>query len=184
MKNIVMRYRKVTMKKRVTMAGDFPTPETLCPVARAEASLGDRWTILVLRELFMGNHRFEEIQAQTGATPQMVSSRLKALETDGIVERRAYSERPPRHAYHLTMKGEALHPVLLALRAWGETWCKTPEEGRAVHYTHRICGKPAGLGPVCEACGQPLRRDELIADLDPAYRAERDARWQAFKSSR
>src|SRR4051795_11829896 len=80
---------------------------TLCPVARAELIVGDRWTVLVLRELFAGNHRFEEIQAMTDATPQMVAARLKHLEADGLVERRPYSERPPRHGYHLTDKGDA-----------------------------------------------------------------------------
>jgi DNA-binding HxlR family transcriptional regulator len=170
------------MIKKVTMRDDHPVSETLCPVAHAEAVIGDRWTVLVLRELFMRSHRFEEIQAQTGATPQMAASRLKALEADGLVERRLYSGRPRRYSYHLTAKGEAFHPVLLALRAWGETWCKAPEAGLAINYTHRTCGKPAGLGPVCEACGQPLRREELVAALNPAYRDERDARWEAFKA--
>jgi DNA-binding HxlR family transcriptional regulator len=157
---------------------------TLCPVARAETAVGDRWTVLILRELFMGNHRFEELQAQTEATPQMIATRLKKLEVDGLVKRRVYNKRPLRREYHLTEKGEAFYPVILALRAWGETWCKSPRESRAVNHTHRICGKPAGLGPVCESCGRPLRREELIGELAPKYRNERDARWEAFKVSR
>jgi DNA-binding HxlR family transcriptional regulator len=158
--------------------------ETLCPVARAESVVGDRWTVLILRELFMGSHRFEELQAQTGATPQMMAARLKKLEADGLVERRLYKQRPPRYEYHLTEKGEAFYPVVLALRAWGETWCKSPEEGLAITYTHLTCGKPAGLGPVCESCGLRLRRQEMRAELNPAYRGEREARWEAFKASR
>src|SRR3954466_14907950 len=86
---------------------------TLCPVARAEQVVGDRWTVLVLRELFSGNHRFEEIQAQADATPQMVAARLKTLEADGLVERRVYSKKPLRHDYHLTKQGEAFYPVIL-----------------------------------------------------------------------
>ena len=163
---------------------DSSADQTLCPVARAETVVGERWTVLILRELFMGNHRFEELQAQTAATPQMVAARLKKLEADGLVKRRIYSKRPLRHEYHLTRKGKAFSPVLLALRAWGETWCKSPKEGRAVRYTHRTCGKPAGLGPVCGSCGKPLRREDLIAELNPAYRGEREARWEAFKASR
>ena len=158
--------------------------QTLCPVARAETAVGDRWTVLILRELFVANHRFEELQAQTEATPQMIAARLKKLEADGLVKRRVYNKRPLRHDYHLTEKGEAFFPVLLALRAWGETWCKSPGEGRAVMYTHRTCGKPAGLGPVCESCGQPLRRKDLIGEQTPKYRRERDARWESFKASR
>src|SRR5690348_5133810 len=98
------------MKRKVIMSRNEPAAFSLCPVARAEMVVGDRWTVLVLRELFMRSHRFEEIQAQTGATPQMVAARLKKLEADGLVERRVYSKRPPRYEYHLTEKGEAFHP--------------------------------------------------------------------------
>jgi DNA-binding HxlR family transcriptional regulator len=171
------------MKKKVTMDDNHITP-TLCPVARAETVVGDRWTVLILRELFMGSHRFEEIQAQTDGTPQMITARLKKLEAEGLVERRLYNERPKRYEYCLTAKGEAFYPVILALRAWGETWCKAADEGRAINYTHRECGGPAGLGPVCESCGRPLKRDELTADLNPLYRGERDLRLQAFKEGR
>ena len=163
---------------------DKITDQTLCPVARAETVVGDRWTVVILRELFMRMHRFEEIQAQTGATPQMIAARLKNLEADGLVKRRVYNKRPLRYEYHLTEKGEAFYPVILALRAWGETWCKSPKEGRAVNYTHLTCGKPAGLGPDCESCGKPLRREDLIAEQTPKYRTEREVRWEAFKASR
>jgi DNA-binding HxlR family transcriptional regulator len=163
---------------------DNVTDRTLCPVARAVSVVGDRWTVLILRELFMRMHRFEEIQAQTGATPQMIAVRLKKLEADELVKRRVYNKRPLRHEYHLTEKGEAFYPVILALRAWGETQCKSPKEGRAVNYTHLTCGKSAGLGSVCESCGKPLRREDLIAEQAPKYRREREARWEAFKSSR
>ena len=166
------------------MAIKKSSPETLCPISRAESVVGDRWTVLVLRELFMRSHRFDEIQAQTGGTPQMVAARLKSLEADGLVERRAYSERPLRHEYHLTEKGQAFYSVILALRAWGETWCKSHEEGLAVRYTHQTCGQPAGLGPLCEHCGQLLRREELISEPSAAYALERQARRDAFKGSR
>ncbi|HZC97964.1 MAG TPA: helix-turn-helix domain-containing protein, partial [Bradyrhizobium sp.] len=116
--------------------------------------------------------------------PQMIAARLKKLEADALVERRSYNKRPLRYEYHLTAKGEAFYPVLLALRAWGETWCKSPDEGVAVSYTHRSCGKPSGLGAVCEACGQAPRREDLIVELNPAYQSEREARWEVFKASR
>jgi len=169
------------MKKKVEMTSIDSANDTLCPVARSEALVGDRWTVLILRELFMGSHRFDEIQAQAGATPQMVAARLKKLEAEGLVERRRYNDRPPRYEYHLTAKGETLYPVIFALRAWGETWCKAPNEQRAINYTHRTCGKPAGLGPACESCGLPLYREDMIAELDPAYAHERQERWEAFK---
>src|SRR4051794_7038549 len=111
--------RKVTniTESRAKTSRAALDPATLCPVARGASVVGDRWTVLVLRELFSENHRFEEIQAQTGATPQMVAARLKTLEAEGLIERRRYSARPLRHDYHLTPKGEAFYPVILALRA-------------------------------------------------------------------
>src|SRR5580693_8871517 len=107
------------------MMTDRVGAETLCPVARAEDVGGDRWTVLVLRELFIGTRRFAEIQAQTEATPPMLAGRLKKLEADGLVERRPYQQRPLRYEYYLTEKGRAFHPVIMALRAWGEYWCKS-----------------------------------------------------------
>ncbi|MCF4998578.1 transcriptional regulator [Pseudomonas syringae] len=166
------------------MSENNPGPETLCPIARAESLVGDRWTVLVLRELFMGSHRFDDIQAQTAGTPQMIAARLKSLEADGLVERRPYNERPLRFEYHLTPKGEAFYPVIIALRAWGETWCKSADEGLAVVFTHTRCNHPAGLGPLCEHCGEPLRREDLISQPVEAYAAERATRREAFKGKR
>ncbi len=182
----------VTMKFIVTMPNEEnvmtkpkgPEDQTLCPVARAESVVGDRWTVLVLRELFARNHRFEEIQAYTGATPQMIAARLRKLEADGLVTRRAYSERPLRHEYHLTEKGTAFFPVMFALRAWGETWCKSSRDGLSMNYTHLTCGQPAGLGPLCQSCGEPLHWADMAAARTPKYQKERDARWEAFKARR
>ncbi|QNA84935.1 helix-turn-helix transcriptional regulator [Sphingomonas sp. So64.6b] len=158
-----------------------PSDRTLCPVARAQMIVGDRWTVIVLRELFMGNSRFEQIQAQAGTTPQMLAARLKKLEAEGLVERRPYSTRPPRHEYFLTEMGLAFHPILLALRAWGETWIKSAEEEVAIRYTHIPCGEDPGLGPECQSCGRVMRREELRASLNDGFAAERDARWADFK---
>lgn len=166
------------------MSSQKKTCETLCPVARAEEVVGDRWTVLVLRELFMGTRRFDEIQAQTGGTPQMIATRLKQLEADGLLLRLPYSKRPLRYDYQLSEKGEAFYPVLLALRAWGEQWCKAPEEGLAVRFVHTRCGLPAGLGPLCEGCGEPLVRDELAGEESPAYARERAERRESFRAAR
>lgn len=155
---------------------------TLCPIARAQNIVGDRWTVLVLRELFLGSRRFEEIQAQSQATPQMLTTRLKKLEADGLVERRPYNERPLRHEYHLTEMGQAFYPVFLAMRAWGETWCKSTDEEVAIQYTHTPCGHDPGLGPTCQECGGEMRREELSARLSGSFSDERQARLAAFKS--
>jgi DNA-binding HxlR family transcriptional regulator len=172
------------MKKKVVMAKPDLFQQTQCPVARAESIFGDMWSVLVLRELFSGNHRFDEIQAQTGATPQMVAARLKALEADGLIERRPYNERPPRHEYHLSDKGQDFWPVLMALRGWGEKWCRLPGEEMSMDYLHNLCGQPAGLGPLCDNCGELLRREDLTARRSAASIAEREQRSNATKAVR
>jgi DNA-binding HxlR family transcriptional regulator len=152
------------------------TEGTLCPVARSQDIVGDRWSVLLLRELFMGNGRFDELQAQTGATPQMLASRLKKLEAAGLIERRPYSQRPLRHEYALTAMGADFYPVILALRAWGEKWCKLEGEDVAVQYTHIPCGMDPGLGTVCRHCGVELKRSELLAKPSARYEEERKRR--------
>jgi DNA-binding HxlR family transcriptional regulator len=154
---------------------------TLCPVARSLDIVGDRWTVLVLRELYMGVARFEELQIQTEATPQMLAGRLKALEADGMIERHPYSEKPLRHEYRLTEKGWAFYPVIYALRAWGEGWCKDESEGVAVRFVHRECGHDVGLANVCPNCGLPVQRADLDAVPSSQYVHERAQRRAAFK---
>jgi DNA-binding HxlR family transcriptional regulator len=155
---------------------------TTCPIARSLAIVGDRWTLLILRELFFGNGRFEEIQAQTEASSQMVSARLKRLEADGLVDRHRYSEHPPRYEYRLTEKGQGFYPVMMALRVWGETWLKTPEEGVAVRYRHRTCGHEVGLDFVCPSCGAVVGKDDLEPELSAKSIEERAKRHADFKA--
>jgi DNA-binding HxlR family transcriptional regulator len=154
---------------------------TVCPVARSLGIVGDRWSVLVLRELFMGATRFEEIQIQTEATPQMLATRLKSLEADGMIERHPYNERPLRYEYRLTEKGRAFYPVVYAMRAWGETWCKDESEEVAVRLVHRKCGHDVGLGNVCPHCNVPVKREDLDATLSSQFAHERAERRVAFK---
>jgi DNA-binding HxlR family transcriptional regulator len=93
-----------------------------CPVARGLSVVGDRWTMLVLRDCFRGVRRFEDFQRRLGITRHVLTERLRKLEEAGVLERRLYQERPPRHEYRLTGKGLALHPVLVTLVAWAEKW--------------------------------------------------------------
>ena len=92
-----------------------------CPVARTLDVIGERWTILILRDLFLkGPRRFQDLQdSLAGVAPNTLSARLKDLEAQAIVVRRLYSEHPPRLEYHLTEKGKTLGPVMKALRDWG-----------------------------------------------------------------
>jgi DNA-binding HxlR family transcriptional regulator len=158
--------------------------DTLCPVARSTGLVGDRWSILIVRELLMGQTRFQDIQAQTGATSQMVAARLKRLEADGLVERHAYSRRPLRHEYRLTPKGADLKPVILALRTWGERWCK-PEGGPpATRMFHRACGTELDLDGHCPACGGLVPWTDTRGQPSEAWAAERRQRAADFADHR
>ena len=95
-----------------------------CPVARTLDVIGERWSLLVLRDLFLhGPRRFQDFQQSlSGVAPNTLSARLKTLETQGVLTRRLYSEHPPRLEYHLTEKGMSLGSVLKALKNWGERY--------------------------------------------------------------
>jgi DNA-binding HxlR family transcriptional regulator len=92
-----------------------------CPIAAALDIVGDRWSLLILRDLSRGIHRFNDIQARTGAPRDRLAARLRALEDAGVVERHQYSEHPPRDEYVLTDAGRAIAPVLRELEIWGES---------------------------------------------------------------
>jgi DNA-binding HxlR family transcriptional regulator len=98
--------------------------DTRCPVARSLKVIGERWTLLILRDLFQsstGRCRFQELlESLDGIAPNTLSARLKSLEADGVIEREFYDDHPPRAEYLLTEKGRKLGPVLKALHAWGE----------------------------------------------------------------
>lgn len=101
------------------MARSYRQP---CPVARTLDMIGERWTILILRDLLKrGPRRYQDFQESlAGVAPNTLSARLKAMEAGGLIERKQYSEHPPRLEYHLTDKGRSLGPVMKALREWGQ----------------------------------------------------------------
>jgi DNA-binding HxlR family transcriptional regulator len=99
-----------------------------CPVARGLSVVGDRWTMLVLRDCFLGIRRFEQMQERLGITRHILADRLRKLEAAGVLRREPYQERPLRHEYRLTERGKALYPVLVSLIAWAETHVPAPGE--------------------------------------------------------
>lgn len=102
--------------------------EESCPVARGLSVIGDRWTMMVLRDCFQGIRRFDDFQKRLGITRHVLADRLRKLEEDGVLERRLYQDRPPRHEYRLTEKGLALLPILVTLIQWANTWEPHPEQ--------------------------------------------------------
>ena len=107
-----------------------------CSLARALSVVGDRWTLLILRECFLRVRRFEEFQAKLGVARRVLTERLAGLVADGVLERTPYQERPERHEYRLTPKGLALHPVIMSLVRWGDVFY-ADERGPPVVHTPR-----------------------------------------------
>jgi DNA-binding HxlR family transcriptional regulator len=136
--------------------------EKQCAIARTWSVIGERWTMMVLRELFRGSHRFEDIQAKLQMGRNVLADRLQQLEADGVIERRQYQERPVRHDYHLTRKGEDLYPLLLAMLRWGNTY--TVDEP-PLRLRHKSCRHVVDPTVVCDHCGEELHRRDLRAQF-------------------
>jgi DNA-binding HxlR family transcriptional regulator len=130
----------------------------VCSVADALAVVGDKYSLLVVREIGYGYRRFTDLAGYTGAPRDVLASRLRRLEEIGILERRPYSEHPPRHEYHLTEAGLELRPIVLALKEWGDRRCEPGEE--PVVFEH-VCGEEFHPLTVCAACRQPVEQGEL-----------------------
>jgi DNA-binding HxlR family transcriptional regulator len=127
-------------------------------VADALAVVGDKYSLLVVREIGYGYRRFTELAGYTGAPRDVLVSRLRRLEELGLLERSLYSERPPRHDYHLTEAGLELRPIVLALKEWGDRRCEPGKE--PVVFQH-VCGDEFHPLTVCAACRQPVGQGEL-----------------------
>jgi DNA-binding HxlR family transcriptional regulator len=130
-----------------------------CSIAAALGFLGEKWSFLVVRELALGVHRFDQIRANTGAPRDILAARLRRLEEAGVLERRQYQERPVRFGYHLTEAGNELRPILLSLAQWGERWT---EQGRVTAWVH-TCGEELDLVHTCRACGEPVTGRDVRA---------------------
>jgi DNA-binding HxlR family transcriptional regulator len=127
-----------------------------CPIGRAMAVLGEKWTVVVLREVFNGVRRFDEMRERTGVPRQVLANRLAMLVAEGVLRRVPYREPGARmrHEYRLTPKGFDLYPVLAAVRDWGERYLAGPE-GPPLVLAHRDCDSPVHAYLRCEA-GHPV----------------------------
>jgi DNA-binding HxlR family transcriptional regulator len=136
-----------------------------CSVARALSVVGDRWTMLLVREALLGTRRFEDFQANTGASRALVAERLRSLVDEGVLDRVRYQERPQRFEYRLTEKGRDLYPVVVALLAWGDRWAPSPD-GPAVRLVHRPCGHTMHPELACPECGAAAGVRDVLALVD------------------
>lgn len=136
-----------------------------CTVAKTVEVMGERWSLLVLREVFFGTRRFEDFRRRLGIARNILADRLDGLVDQGILERRAYQERPERFEYRLTDKGRELYPVILALKRWGDRW-EVGEAGPPLHLRHD-CGAVFDAVPVCPHCGREVHAREVRPEPGP-----------------
>jgi DNA-binding HxlR family transcriptional regulator len=131
-----------------------------CSVARTLSVVGERWTMLILRDAFRGIRRFDDLSRTTGAPRPLLAERLRTLTDEGVLVRRRYSEQPDRYEYRLTEKGLDLHPVVISLMAWGDRWMDDGD-GPPVTVEHRACGSRNLPGLACPDCGGPVTARDL-----------------------
>ncbi len=127
----------------------------VCGVASALEVVGERWSLLILRDVFLGLRRFEEIQDDLGIARNVLQTRLSSLTDAGVLERRLYREHPPRYEYLLTDKGVDLWPALLALMRWGDRYAISAA-GPPTLVEHENCGGQIDEHLMCERCGEPV----------------------------
>src|SRR5204863_6853660 len=150
-----------------------------CPIARSLERVGEWWSILIMRDALHGFTRFDEFQKSLGIAPNMLTRRLNALVEDGLLERRRYSERPPRDEYVLTARGRDFRPVVVALYAWGNR--HFAPEGASVVLVDAATGRPADPVLVDRPTGRPLDEARYTFVAGPAA-SERTKRRLAFKA--
>ena len=126
-----------------------------CSLSRTLSVVGDRWTLLILRDCFLGVRRFEAFEKRLGVTRHVLADRLKKLVEAGVLTRVAYQQKPLREEYRLTDRGRDLHPVMLALVHWGDRHM-SDERGAPVLHRHVGCGKIMRPVTVCSECGEPV----------------------------
>jgi DNA-binding HxlR family transcriptional regulator len=132
-----------------------------CPIGRATALLGDRWTLLIVREATLGVTRFEEFRARLGIADNILSSRLRALVEHDILVRVPYHDgRRQRFEYRLTQAGADLAPLLRSLALWGHEHTEAPESLRPLEVVHLGCGGDVDLDQRCRKCGDAVERGE------------------------
>ena len=139
----------------------------VCSVARALSVVGERWTMLIIRDAFLGTRRFDQFQGNLGITRHRLSERLGKLVDQGVLVKVPYQDRPVRYEYRLTRKGLGLYPVLMSLARWGDDWMDEGE-GAPLEYIHRKCGEKTRPVLACSECGDALRPQEVTPQLGPA----------------
>lgn len=140
-----------------------------CSISRTLEVVGEWWTLLILRDLFLGFERFDEIQRNLGLASNVLTARLKRLLEQGIVERHTDLQDKRVWRYTLTEQGRDLYPVLLALTAWGDKW-RAPGGLKPLHIRHASCQHVSNAVPHCAICGEKMRLDNISFEAGPGGR--------------
>lgn len=149
-------------RRSTTERGSDVDLEPSCSIARSLDIVGDRWTILILRDAFRGIRRFDEFRRDLDIPRAVLSDRLRRLVDGGVLVRRRYSDHPPRDEYRLTPMGLELSPVLVGLMQWGDRWLGGPG-GPPTVLVHEPCGTEVRIGLHCFTCDEPFRPTEIAS---------------------
>lgn len=133
-----------------------------CTIARTLSVIGDRWTLLVLRDAFLGLRRFDGFQSSLGITRHRLADRLRKLVRHGVLRRERYQERPARFEYRLTEKGHDLYGVIVTIAGWGDKHM-AGKKGPTVERVHRRCGHVTSLRLTCDHCGDVVTARDMTA---------------------
>jgi DNA-binding HxlR family transcriptional regulator len=131
-----------------------------CSIARSVAVIGDRWTLMILRDCFSGVSRFDKFQERLGISRTLIAERLKSLTAEGVLTKTAYQDRPVRHEYRLTPKGMDLFPVMMAIVDWGDRHIDSPE-GAPLVRRHKTCGHDFQPVMTCSECGETVEHHDV-----------------------
>ncbi|MBF6546780.1 winged helix-turn-helix transcriptional regulator [Nocardia brasiliensis] len=137
--------------------------EMACSIARTLDVIGEAWSPLILRDVFVGMTRFDQLQADLGVSRKVLTERLNHLVEHGVLERKPYDQRP-RYEYVLTQQGIELFEVLMVMKGWGDKW-RAGAAGPPVLYRHHACGEISNVELRCDHCGEPMRATDI--DLLP-----------------
>ena len=137
-----------------------------CSVAQCLEVVGEWWSMLIVRDAFLGVRRFDDFQARLGISRNILNVRLNRLVDAGVLVRVPYQDNPPRSEYRLTEKGRDLWPVLNAMRQWGDRWAAP--NGAPLELVHEACGRVTHVEHTCGACGEPVDGASVRARPGPA----------------
>lgn len=141
-----------------------------CSVARTLSVVGDRWTLLVLRDCFLGVRRFDEFERRLGITRHVLADRLKKLVEHGVLYKAPYQEKPLREEYRLTEKGLDLHTVVMALVHWGNKHM-ADERGAPIEHVHKGCGQVMQPLTTCSCCGEPVGARDIQIQVGSGWQS-------------